>query len=145
MNDPKNLDQWKDRVSKSISKDDLPKDAWERILKIRHFPIKLIEDVRIGDRHKPHVVLPSGLKGYLLEYPEAFFLEKEHYEALARHKEVFEGKNSEIEGLPAILYDYDDIVFLHDYEYEITDPFFDRNLADYAESVIRKGGTDAGT
>ena len=44
MNNSKNPDQWKDRVSKSISKNDLPKDVWERILKIRNSPIKLIEN-----------------------------------------------------------------------------------------------------
>jgi len=140
MNNPKNSDRWKDRVSKSISKDDLPKEVWERILKIRNSPIKLVEDVIIGDRYKPHFVLPSGMKGYLLDYPEEFFLEWEQYEVLARHKQEFQGSNSELEGIPAILCGYDDIVFLHDYEYEISDPFFDMDIACFAESVIRDGG-----
>jgi len=90
-----------------------------------------------------NIVLPSGMKGYLLDYPDEFFLTEEHREVLNRHNEIFQGKCSEIEGLPAILCGYGDIVFLHDYEYEITDPFFDIGLACYAESIIRNRGTDA--
>jgi hypothetical protein len=145
MNDSKNPDQWKDRVSKSISKNDLPKDVWERILKIRNSPIRLIENVVIGNPQKPHIVLPSGMKGYLLEHPDEFFLTEEHREVLSRHNEIFQGSYSELEGIPAVLCGYENIVFLNDYEYEIIEPFFDIDLACYAESIIRNGGTDAST
>jgi hypothetical protein len=145
MNDSKNPDHWRDRVSKSISKIDLPKAVWERILKIRNSPIRLIEDVIIGNPQKPHIVLPSGMKGYLLDYPDEFFLTEENREVLGRHNEIFQRKFSEIEGLPAILCGYGDIVFLNDYEYEIIEPFFDIDIACYAESILREGGTDAST
>jgi len=34
MNNSKNPGQWKDRVSKSISKNDLPEDVWEHCIAI---------------------------------------------------------------------------------------------------------------
>lgn len=140
-----NPDFWCERITKTITKNDLPEGMWDWISKIRNSPIRLIESVPIGETNKPHMVLPAGMRGYLLDYPEEFALSEENRDRLSDHQKIFHGKYSELEGIPAIINGYADIVFLHDYEYEITSPFFDRALASYAESIIQKGESDAST
>lgn len=136
---------WNDKVSDDLTKKNIPPDAWERICKIRNSPIELIQDVIVGESHKPHTVLPKGLKGYLLDYPEAFFLTEKDIEYLSDHNAIFQGIHSELESIPAVIRGYEELVFLHDDEYEIIPLFFDLGLACYAESIVRKGGTDAST
>lgn len=117
-------DFWRDKVSKSISKDDLPPEIWEKICKYRNSPIMLTRDHIIGDQNKPHMVLPKGLKGYLIDYPDVFFTSEDERE-IVQPQEDFDF-------MPAIFKGCGDIIYLTD-DYEIIEPFFDMDLADYAE------------
>jgi hypothetical protein len=114
MEDTKQIPEsfWFDNVSKSDGKHNIAPDAWE--------------DVIVGELHKPHTVLPSGLKGYIIDHPEAFFLKEDDLIAFSDH----------VNCLPAVICGYGDIVFLRDDDYDVVTPFFDMGLADFGSFNI---------
>jgi hypothetical protein len=115
-------DFWRENLSSDISKANLSPDAWEQICKIRSSPFRLVRELVIGQRHEPHLVLPVGSKGYLLDHPEVFHLSERDVERIATCNEI-----------PSIVIGYDRVVFLSETDYEIVPPFFDGDLAEYAE------------
>jgi hypothetical protein len=121
-------DFWIDNVSRSHGKHNISPEAWVRICKIRNSPIILIEDYVIGgESHKPHMVIPKGYKGYLIDHPEVFNLSEDELEAIKNHVRFPPLEES----IPAWFFGIDHIVFLFDYHYEIIDPYFDMGLANY--------------
>lgn len=115
---------WEDNVSNSHGKHNISSEAWDRICKMRNSPIRLLEDYVIGDYHRPHTVLPKGLKGYLIDFPEAFFLTEDDLETISAFPNY----------VPASFSGYGEVVLLRDEDYEIIPPFFDMFIADYAFS-----------
>ena len=118
-------DFWYDHVSKSVSKDDIHPEVWERVCKMRNSPIKLVREVVIGEYHRPHTILPKDSKGYLMDYPEAFHLREGDLESILSQPESG--------FIPAAICGYGEVVFLSDDDYEFIPPFFDMAIADYVD------------
>jgi len=126
-NKPIPSDFWYDHVSKSHGKHNITPEAWERICKIRNSPIVLIEDLVIGESHKPHMVIPKGYKGFLIDYPDAFALSENDLKDIL----INSSSDEDISGIPARFFGVNHVVFLRDYHYEIISPYFDMGLANY--------------
>jgi len=118
-------DFWESNVSKSLNKDDIESGAWDRICKVRNSPIELIRNVYLGPINRPHVVLPIGLKGYVVDYPEAFNLSEQDLEKLKLARLL--------DYIPAIFSGFEELTLLTSEDYKIISPFFDDGIADYAE------------
>lgn len=125
------IDFWYDNVSLSCGKYNIFPEAWIRICKIRNTPIRLIENHVIGEVHKPHMVIPAGYQGYLIDYPEVFNLREDELKLISNCKQCLDHNDAR---LPAWFFGVDHIVFLTDEEYEIIPPYFDMGLANYGES-----------
>lgn len=115
---------WIDNISRDDGKHNLSQEVWERICKVRNSPIRLVRDKIIGEPHKPHTVIPEGYRGYLIDFPEAFYLSDEDQQRIAAHSRF-----NHWDPIPASICGYEGIVFLHDGDYEIVPPFFDLMLA----------------
>lgn len=128
-------DFWHDNVATNINKNNISPEAWEKICKIRNSPIILIQDLIIGESHKPHRVVPKGYKGYLIDYPEVFNITESEFEEINRYRNTkwIEEKEKPV---PALFYGVGHVVYLSDYHYEIIEPFFDMNVANYAQDHI---------
>ncbi len=118
---------WRENVSKSHGKHNIPVPAWEKICKIQNSPIQLIKDFLIGGRHKPNTILPQGSIGYLIDFPEAFSFSEEERQQIATSED----------SIPAVIRGYPEIVFLKDDDYEIIEPFFNMALADLAAEAAK--------
>lgn len=121
-------DFWVNNVSRTFGKHNIDQDAWERICKIRNSPIKLKKDLIVGENHKPHMVIPEGYKGFLIDYPEVFQLTDKELKDIALNATCCDQRN---ERLPAWFFGIDYVIFLNDDDYEIVPPYFDLGLANY--------------
>lgn len=129
MNDlPKNF--WFDNVSKTDGKHNIDPDAWGNICKIRHSPIILIRDKHLGEDNKPHMVIPKDYKGYIIVYPEAFYLSDKD---LIDIHTMTNCLNPDDDRVPAWFFGVG-LVFLHKQDYKIIPPYFDMGLANYGYS-----------
>lgn len=123
-------DFWRENVSKSHGKHNIAPEAWERICKIRNRPVRLIKDHIIGEDHKIHMVIPKGYRGFLIDYPEAFYLSDEDLSKIATYSQP--GYSALI---PASFFGYEGPAFLRDGEYEVIPPFFDLMLASSSDLI----------
>jgi hypothetical protein len=114
---------WVDNVCKSYGKHNVSPHLWEKICKIRNTPIRLLKDLMLGSSfHRPYTVLPKGLKGYIIDHPEAFCISDDDLYYMSIEKDL----------LPVAICGYGEVVFLSDGDYEVIAPFFDMSLADMA-------------
>ncbi len=115
-------------ISKSHGKHNLPDELWERVRKIRNRPIQLIKKVTVGDKQAIHTIIPSGSKGYIIDYPKAFVLTN-HDKARI---DMAHGKS-----FPVALLQHPEVIFLQYDEFKIIPPFFDCSLACFVASEER--------
>lgn len=118
---------WYDHVAKGIAGADLPPHIWDRICKVRNTPIKLVRDVIVGDTRRPYTVVPKGCRGYIIDYPEVFYLSADALECIANHPNY----------LPAVFIGSEEVFLLIDDDYEI-EPFFDMDVANFAAEYIEQ-------
>jgi len=118
-------DFWEEHISRSIHKNDITTEAWNKITKWRNSPIRLTKRKTFGDTRKPHIVFPKGCRGYLIDHPEVFNL-SENDLLFIQDREFFDE-------IPAIICGFWLPVSLKDDEYEIIQPFFDDEIASFAE------------
>jgi hypothetical protein len=123
---------WKDNVSRNHGKHNILPAAWEIICKIRNSPIRLLKPVIIGEDDKPHIVIPKGYKGYLIDFPEAFSLPDHDLKAIYSNSLMDEN----LRRIPTWFCGINDVVFLNDEDYEIIAPYFDIGLANYGGSHV---------
>ncbi len=151
MTNKKQSTDWKNNIYMEIGKDDLPEDIWNRICRIRNRPIQLIRDVEGGDLYCKDTfmcryTIPKGSLGYVVDFPEEFFL-SEYDKALMANPEnegcvpVIFCRNDigEIPGVDFLLPQFN-IIFLLADDYEIIDPFCDPSLFAIAWKCVKNPG-----
>lgn len=126
------MSEWKDKISRSFGEHNLPEHIWEQICKIRSRPIEVVKDIIMGDYHKPHMVIPQGCRGYVLDHPDVFFLNSEEYEKVRTCPEGL---------LPVTILGYEDVLLVSSKDVKVIPPFFDLMLA----SFINREGDNNGT
>jgi hypothetical protein len=92
----------------------------------------ITKTIRLGDRDKPHTVIPRKSRGYLIIHPEAFCLSEENASVV---------KNCTPGYHPAVILGFSDVVILSESEYKNISQFSDLLL----ETAISMEPKDAST
>jgi hypothetical protein len=122
---------WKENVSNSLGKHNLPESFWLKICKIRSRPIRLIKDHILEETSKTHVIISEGSLGYIIDHPECFNFTSVHLQKIL---------NASPHVKPAIT-QHGDLLFLRDDEFEVVEPFFDINIANLADKEVTENAS----
>jgi len=121
-------ENWENMVSKTLGKHNLPAALWERICKIRSRPVVLKNTEILGTTSRPYTVLPQGSHGYIVDFPEAFFLDERAKRSV---------KNCPSNYVPVTIHGYEGIVCMSLKQLNIVPPYFDMSLADLAFMEVK--------